>query len=210
MDAAQIAEEILAHSAALKFEVETLTACFAENNFFGDPNNFRHGHYGYLMTCLAQIDVLSVYEKGVIKRKEQTPRMQSFLDRHLRSGRSEEHRVAIELFRHKLMHTGALRYVYDTTTNTAYTWRVYFTDAVSIKARHFTLSLEDMAHQQDLLSYAPALPSTIKALNIHIPSLAADINNVSESYVTAMLADPALQQKVQDVYPLIRLQTFDS
>lgn len=118
MHAAEIAEEILAHSAALKFEVETLATCFAGNGFFGDSNNFRHGHYGYLMTCLAQVDVLSVYEKGVISHRNQTPRMQGFLDRYLRPGRSEEHRVAIELFRHKLMHTGALRYVYDTTTHT--------------------------------------------------------------------------------------------
>jgi hypothetical protein len=62
-----IAEEILAHAAALKFEVETLARCFAENRFFDDKNNFRHAHFGYLMTCMAQVDVLSVFEQGSLR-----------------------------------------------------------------------------------------------------------------------------------------------
>ncbi|MFI6778095.1 hypothetical protein [Nocardia sp. NPDC050412] len=55
MQEAEIADEVLAHSAALVLEVKTFSKCFDENKFFGDSNNFRHTHIGYLMTCMAQI-----------------------------------------------------------------------------------------------------------------------------------------------------------
>ena len=52
----------------------------------------------------------------------ETPRMQSFMERYLDAHRTDEHRVAIQLMRNTLMHTGALRYLYEKRTETAYTW----------------------------------------------------------------------------------------
>ncbi|WP_280301523.1 hypothetical protein [Nocardia abscessus] len=208
MKADGIAEEILAHSAALKFEVETLARCFAENRFFDDKNNFRHAHFGYLMTCMAQVDVLSVFEQGSLRGAPQTRRMTDFLGRYMHVGGPEEHRAALELFRHKLMHLGRQAFVRDSTTNIAYTWRLQFTDVDSIRLHHFTLSVLDPTTEPELVSFMPSVPSAVKALSIHLPSLADDVHRVSESYVTAMLADVGLRQKAENVYPDIRLQSF--
>ncbi|MFI6220118.1 hypothetical protein ACIBEH_06150 [Nocardia salmonicida] len=209
MKADDIAKELLAHSEALKFEVDTLAGCFAGSRFFNDTNNFRHAHFGYLMACMAQIDALSVFEQGALGGK-QTPRMMGFLGRYMPGGGLEEHRVALELFRHKLMHLGRQAFVFDTTTDIAYTWRLQFTDVEKIRLRHFTLSVLDPATEPELLSYLSSTPSAVKALNIHLPSLADDIHRLSKSYVTAMLADAGLRQNAENVYPKIRLQTFDS
>ena len=35
------------------------------------------------------------------------------------------HSVVVQMFRHSLMHTGALRFVFDRGESVAYTWRVH-------------------------------------------------------------------------------------
>lgn len=209
MRAHDIADEILAHSAALKFEVDTLARCFAGNRFFDDKNSFRHAHFGYRMSCMAQVDALSVFERGA-RGGSQTQRMMGFLCRYMQVGGPEEYRVALELFRHKLMHLGRQAFVHDETTDIAYTWRLEFTDVNSIRLRHFTLSVLDPATEPELLSYVSSVPSSVKALNIHLPSLAENIHRLSKSYVAAMLTDAGLRQKAEKAYPGIRLQSFNS
>jgi hypothetical protein len=41
----------------------------------------------------------------------------------------------------------------------------------------------------------------VKALNLRLTDFAADIVRVAEAYTTAMLADPALQNKCDLAYP---------
>jgi hypothetical protein len=44
---------------SLQFEVRKLSDLFRSNNFFGDPRNFSHAHFGYLMACMGRIDQYS-------------------------------------------------------------------------------------------------------------------------------------------------------
>lgn len=135
--------------------------------------------------------------------------MMGFLGRYMLVGGPEDHRVALELFRHKLMHLGRQAFVFDTTTDIAYTWRLQFTDIEEIRLRHFTLSVLDPATEPEILSFRPSMPTAVKALNIHLPSLANDIHRLSESYSSAMLADAGLRQKAENAYPDIRSQEFN-
>lgn len=48
------------------------------------------------------------------------PRVQSFMERYLDTQKADEHRVAIQLMRHTLMHTGALRFLYDEKNETGH------------------------------------------------------------------------------------------
>ena len=60
MQYTEIAAEINVNAAALNFEVATLAQVFSENNYFGDHHGqFRHAHFGYLMSCMAQFDLMS-------------------------------------------------------------------------------------------------------------------------------------------------------
>jgi hypothetical protein len=202
-----IASEINANAAALNFEATTLAQLFSNTQFLGDNRNFPHAHYGYLMACMGQIDLMSKCEYGKGEPPGgQTPRMQDFMERYLDARKADEHRVAIQLMRHTLMHTGALRYLYETLTETAYTWRIHFGDTFPAKFGHYTLTVEDSNYQDHLLGAVNGNVATVKALNLQLTAFAADIERVAQDYTTAMSNDPTLQTKCEDVYPELRVQ----
>jgi hypothetical protein len=203
----EIASEIRGTAEALKYEVTTLAKCFAENAFFGDKRHFPHAHYGYIMACMGQLDLMSKCEIGPSDSPGgQTPRMQSFMERYLYARKVDEHRVAIQLMRHTLMHTGALRYLYEKQTETAYTWRIHFGDSFPTHFEHYTLTVEDPTYQDHLLAAVDGKVAAVKALNIQLTELAADIQRVAETYTKAMSAAPALRNNCERVYPAIRVQ----
>ena len=188
-----IADEILANASALEYEVNTLAQCFAETNFFGDTRNFPHAHYGYLMACMGQIDLMSKCEFGPSEPKGgQTVRMQSFMERYLDAQKADEHRVAIQLMRHTLMHTGALRFLYEEKNETGYTWRIYFGETFPSSIGHYTLTVEDPQYQDVLRAAVKGTVSTVKALNVKLTAFAADILRVAKDYTAAMGNDPTL------------------
>jgi hypothetical protein len=207
VDFTEIAGEISRTAEALKYEVTTLAKCFAGNAFFGDKRQFPHAHYGYVMACMGQLDLMSKCEIGPTGPPGgQTPRMQSFMERYLYAHRANEHRVAIQLMRHTLMHTGSLRYLYENQTDTAYTWRIHFCDSFPTHFGHYTLTVEDPTCQDDLLTAVAGNVATVKALNIRLTEFAADIQRVAETYTKAMSVDPALRNNCEQVYPTIRVQ----
>jgi hypothetical protein len=148
-DIERVKEELTRELEILEFETSTLARVFAETGFFGHVRNFPNAHHGYLMTCMGRIDVLSSYWSGRVGSRDQTQRMISFMDRYLYPGRVEEHRVAVQMFRHTLMHTGALRFLYDRASDTRYAWRVYFGEGLR-PAWHYRITTEDEQHQEQL------------------------------------------------------------
>jgi|GEM_PF-2607452 len=182
MPYSDIADELIANAAALNDEVSNIAKLFYQTAFLGDRRNFPHAHYGYLMACMGQIDLLSKCEWGPSEPpRNQTPRMQSFMEKYLGADKADEHRVAIQLMRHTLMHTGALRYLYEPSTGTAYTWRVHFGGVFSSAGfGHYTLTTEDPAHQRDLLASVDGNVTCVKALNLQITQFAADILQVAK------------------------------
>jgi hypothetical protein len=68
--------------------------------------------YGYVMNCLALVDLLSQYRTG--SAKDQTDRMVAFLVDYF--GYEERaSRVVVKLWRHTLMHTGKPRELLGTS-----------------------------------------------------------------------------------------------
>src|SRR5207248_7934807 len=61
--------------------------------------------YAYVMSCFAQLDFLSALWADTGR---QTPRMVDFMDSHM-GARHDAHTVAIQLWRHTLLHTGTPR-----------------------------------------------------------------------------------------------------
>jgi hypothetical protein len=202
-----IADEITASATALHDEVTTFAQRFSETRFFGDTRNFPHAHYGYLMACMAQIDLMSKCEWGPNEpARNQTPRMQSFMERYLDTQKADEHRVAIQLMRHTLMHTGALRFLYDEKNETAYTWRIYFGDTFPSSVGHYTLTVEDLQYQDVLRAAVNGKVITVKALNVQLTAFAAGILRVANDYAAEMAKDPTLQSNCELVYPTVRVQ----
>jgi hypothetical protein len=212
MQYTEIADEIDAKAAALYFEVATLAKLFSETQFLGDHRNFPHAHFGYLMACMGQIDLMSKCEHGDGAEPQggQSARMQSFMERYLDAQKVDEHRVAIQLMRHTLMHTGALRYLYEQSTQTAYTWRIHFGDTFPGQVGHYTLSDETSNYQDDVINAVTGNVATVKALNLQLTAFAGDIERVARAYTAALRSDPSLQAKCEAVYPTIRVQSLRS
>lgn len=205
MQYTDIANEINANAAALTFEVATLAKLFSETKFLGDNRNFPHAHYGYLMACMAQLDLMSKCWNGEGEPEGGT-RLQNFTESYFPAHKLNEHRVAIKLLRHTLMHTGALRYVYEKSTQTAYTWRIHFGDTFPGQFGHYTLSDETSNYQDDVINAVTGTVTTVMALNVQLTSFASDVERVARDYTAALSADPALQAKCEAVYPKLCVQ----
>jgi hypothetical protein len=194
----------------LEFEVMTLQRVFTETRFFRHPNNFPHAHFGYLMACMGRIDVLSAYWTGGVGSAGQTARMRKFLDRYLAPGKAEENRVAVQMFRHSLMHTGGLRYLYDRRHDIKYTWRVYFT-SLPDGIGHYTVTTEDRANAGELATFAVSTgskTSVIRALNVGIVPLVQDIKRAQQAYLADLATDATLQSNYRAVAPRVLIQEF--
>jgi len=202
-----IAKRLVDHALALQREVSLLSGLFEQTRFLGDASNLPHAHYGYLMATLGQIDTLSVCN-GAGPRPGQTSRMVAFLETYVRPGKADTHRVVVQMLRHTLMHTGALRYLYDSGSMTAYTWRVYFGD-LPVGVAHYTVTQLDPTHQDDVLETAQMAglaPTSIATLNISLMVLTEDLVRGAKKFVDVMLADQAKRALIEAVYPTIQMQ----
>lgn len=212
MQCTEIVDEIMANATSLNDEANALAKLFSETKFLGDNRNFPHAHYGYLIACMGQIDLMSKCEFGEGEPTGgQSERMRDFIERYLGAQKVEEHRVAIQLMRHTLMHTGALRYLYEEKTETAYTWRIHFGDTFPADTfGHYTLNVEDLTYQDHMLAAVAGNVATAKAFNLQVTKFTADILRVAHAYTTAMSNDLGLQTRCQDVYPRLRVQPLKS
>jgi hypothetical protein len=202
----EIAHEIRSNAVALHREVVDVT-----NFLEGREHHFRHATFGYLMACMGQIDVMSFCMFGPDEEPgDQTLRMHRFMKEYIDPHKVEEHRVAIQLMRHTLMHTGALRYPYDETRKIAYTWQVYFGDSNASKRDHYTLTVEDPAYQGHVLEAAGGRPvDAIKALNFRLIFFAEAVLRAAKAWDDAMRAEKELQDRCASNYQDVRFQLFN-
>jgi hypothetical protein len=198
------ASELVCNATALEFEVATLASCFAATSFFGHERNFPHAHYGYLMAAMAQLDVMSQCWNGPREPKGgQTARIRSFMREYLDDRKLEEHRIAVQLLRHTTMHTGALRPIYDPTTDCAYTWRIHFGNTFPSDVHHYSATPLPSVEQDYVLDAMSAAtnraPTTVKAFNLQLTTFATDIRRAAERYASDMTRKPELKGKCQGV-----------
>jgi hypothetical protein len=160
---------------------------------------------------MGKIDVLSSYWSGQVGSSGQTRRMASFMDRYLYPGRTDEHQVAVQMFRHTLMHTGALRFLYDRTTDTRYTWRVFFGEGLRPEW-HYRITTEDERYQHQLRALAVSTgstSSTCKSLNVSIPRFVEDLDRATKGYLADFAIDTSLQANYDHADPHIIIQEFN-
>jgi hypothetical protein len=188
------------------FEVQKLAEQFRETNFFGSPVAFPYAHLGYAMVCMGRIDLLSAYWKG--DTGKQTARMRDFMNSYLDPAKSDEHRIMIQMFRHTLMHTGGLRFLYDKNNHARYTWRLHFMEFPA-PYRHYTITREDPRHQDQLLAPVVSTGSTVqdtRAMNVEIVHFALDVREASRKYCDDLKVNTALQANYEKVSPKITIQ----
>jgi hypothetical protein len=70
--------------------------------------------------------------------------MRRFLELYVEHGDDEVRRVLVQMLRHSLMHTGALRFLAG--EGIAYTWRIQFGHSMPSHVEHFSISEVDRDH----------------------------------------------------------------
>lgn len=214
MDAEQVAGELIEHAERIDAEIRRVWGAIGEPPFLGDNNNLPHAHYGYLMGLLSVIDVLAICDMGERAVPSQTRRMRRFLDEYVGLGQTEAHLVLVQMMRHTLMHSGALREVYDPDTGTLYTWSVYFGDDPSGQFPHYTVTpLPDepfLDHYGAIAAEFDVHPTSVAKLNLTVTGLAADVLTGTRKWVKAMLADEDKKALAVAEYSKIRIGRIPS
>jgi len=143
----------------------------------GELHGFPYTLYGYMMTCFAHIDLLSSYWKG--RDNRQTERMIAFMNEYISPNR-EANSVAVQVWRHKLMHTAEPRFLTNQTTGKVYKWLLHWHEHLPIE-QHYTF-------QEN---------ADMKALNIGLMYLIGDIKRGVQKYLTDMETSNQLQENYE-------------
>jgi hypothetical protein len=196
---------------SLLFEVRYLADLFRDTNFLGSPRNFEHAHYGYLMACMGRLDQYSLFWRGP-DAGSQTQRMIDFLAHFVFPiGELDHvHSVVVQMFRHSLMHTGALRFAYDRREQVGYTWRVHF-GVLPPNIEHYSITPVDPQYQDRLLATLPADARDVRdlrAINLSIPSLVDNLYGGVGRYMHELRESAELQRLYLQAEAYMNMQVF--
>jgi hypothetical protein len=137
--------------------------------------------YGCMMWCFAHIDLYSSYWKGNSSSQGQAIRMIDFMEQYLgKSHRASS--VAFQIWRNKLMHTGAPRRLHGQNTSKVYGWLLHWGDMLP-KDQHFTFSES----------------GNLANLNMALFYLVDDLKDGLQKYLSALAVDEHLRENFEKV-----------
>jgi hypothetical protein len=158
-------------------EVQIVYSTLVLPHWGGELHGFSHTLYGYMMHLFATIDLLSAYWKG--KTSRQTLRMIEFMNQYI-CHNHEANTVAVQMWRHKLMHTSEPRYLYDERTSKTYRWLLHWGEHLP-REQHYT--------------FADTHDSRI--LNLALLYLIGDFRTGVEQYLADLVASLQLQSNYE-------------
>lgn len=173
---------------ALEREVQMVYSNLVLPGWVGPLHGYQHTLYGYMMVCFGRIDRVSAHWRGTTS--DQSPRMIQFMEKYL----SREHEacsLAVQIWRHKLMHTGEPRSLCGGPDRIVYCWLLHWGEHLPIE-QHFTFS-----------STAGA-----KVLNLALLYLIGDLKAGVQTYLNDLARDRTLQQNFVKVETGMRKQRY--
>lgn len=148
-------------------------------------HGLRHTLYGYIMMCFSYIDLFSTLWKGNTK-DNQTVRMTQFMQKYMRM-EYEVANVAVQLWRHKLMHTTRPRHLKIPATSMQYSWLLHWSDRHLPAEQHLKFNATD----------------TNKILAIGLLYLLKDVQSAWKMYTKDLQNNTILQKAFSTVRPAI-------
>jgi hypothetical protein len=179
----EVKREHTAHLDAFEREVKMVYSTLVLPNWDSELHHFPQTLYGYLMGLFARIDLLSAYWKGDAPAQGQTLRMIDFMDKYISPAPNREaNSAAVQMWRHKLMHTSEPRYLLDEHTGKVYRWLLHWFEQLP-RAQHYT--------------FAETYDS--KILNLGLVYLIEDLKKGLEKYLADLSASASLQSNYEKV-----------
>jgi len=146
-------------------------------------NRFVHTLYGYVMVCFSHIDLLSGYWQGNSSTHAQTERMIDFMQKYVVSTDPEACNVAVQIWRHKLMHTAEPRMLIESGSGITYRWLLHWSVDQLPRDQHFVL----------------IQTGSQKILNIALICLIEDLRKALNAYLGDLASDSSLQSNFQRI-----------
>lgn len=184
-----IADQLIACVTALDLEARQVYSAVVLPAWDSQPHRYPVTLYGLIMACFSIIDLASQYCEG--RTGNATHRICSFMDQYISSNR-EANDVAIQMWRHSLMHTGKPRVLCDTRTSVRYNWLLHWSPEKLAPLTHFSFQNDGQC----------------KTLNLTLLELILAVKTGLESYVHDLSTDLKLQRNCIKVHPQVELQRF--
>lgn len=115
-------------------EAEVVYRTLVLPGWLGPKHGMPDTLYGYMMGVFARIDLMSAYWRGTFR--DQSVRMVSFMTTYIQPDRTANS-VAVQTWRHKLMHTAAPRELRDPHGGPPYRWLLHWGDDHLPRDHHF-------------------------------------------------------------------------
>lgn len=160
-----------------KIEAHAVLETLVLPNWDTELHGFTHTLYGYMMRTFSYVDLLSLYWNGP-GDQSQSKRMVDFMDRYMGYER-RAHSLAVQLWRHKLMHTARPRKLKDSNSGKSMYWLLQWYEQHLPRDQHFTFF--DAGHQLNL--------------NIGAIYLIEDLERAAATYFDEMDGSQELQTK---------------
>lgn len=176
-DIGRSANDLLAPIDAQREEAERIFLGLVLPTWGKALHGFPQTLYGLMMATFARIDILSAHWRGDATSKSQTERMIDFMDTFIQRER-EANALAVQIWRHKLMHTAEPRYLRDERTGRLYRWLLHWSHHLP-REQHFTF----------------ADTSDSRILNLALLYLLEDVRRGAVKYIQQLEADAELQRR---------------
>jgi hypothetical protein len=200
-DYAGESNKLLLQLEALQKEVNAFYAGVDPDNAPG-LNHCPNSVNAYFMFCFSKIDLLASYLFGYLSTRgkkpeeNQTWRMVEFIVNYGMTTDRDAANVAVQLWRHKLMHTSEPRMIEDSKTAVRYIWHSQWTEKQMPRSEHFRFQNG---------SVSPRI------LNLCLTCLIDDLRNAGAAYRKDLLnpASTQLQSNFQTAHSqLTQAQRF--
>ncbi len=188
LNVSTVQNDILTKLNAFEREVQEVYTTLVLPHWGGELHGFPYTLYGYMMTCFAHIDLFSAYWRG--NDNKQTERMIAFMEKYISTNR-EANSLAVQVWRHKLMHTAEPRFLTNRTTGKVYKWLLHWYEHLPIEQHYIFQETSDM-----------------KALNIGLMYLIMDIKRGAEKYLTDLSTSAELQINYERVEQTLNSSSF--
>lgn len=176
--------------ASLRYDLDAFTreATAIREKLADDSSpKFFMSLFALLMGAFSQVDLWAALWAGSLG-KGQTKRMRGFLDRY--SGReSTASMLAVQLYRHTLMHTGRPRMLLNESTGVAHGFLLHWGRKRADVSVHYTVNADGK-------------------LTLNLECLIEDLSLALDRFIAEASADPSLPAQIEALWPSVMLQKF--
>lgn len=145
--------------------------------------------YALLMGAFSQVDIWSALWAGTL-RGNQTKRMRRFLDRFMNRDETAN-MLAVQLYRHTLMHTGRPRLLFDGATGVTHSFLLHWGRRLADSSVHYTVDAEGK-------------------LTLNLECLIEDLSGALDRFVAEASENAEMCARIESLWPTVMTQEFRS